>query len=95
MTYLDSSVADVFTHYWLFISILAIFRREKAVKVGPKVLTLGPSLFHKYSNPSKNFQIGFLFARVLPLMRILAILEYIGEVRTDPKTSLKGLFRGC
>ena len=88
MTYLDSSVADVFTHYWLFISILAIFRREKAVKVGPKVLTLGPSLFHKYSNPSNVFQTVILLARELPLVKISAIWESKG-----PKTSQKGLFR--
>ena len=35
------------------------------------------ALFHKNSNPSKMFQTNFLFARVLPLVRISAILEYI------------------
>ena len=89
LTYLDSSMADVFTHYWLFISILVTFRREKVVKVGPKVLTLGPSLFHKYSNPSNVFQTVILLARELPLVKISAIWESKG-----PKTSQKGLFRG-
>ena len=79
----------ILTHYCLFISIWAIFRRERGVKVGPKVLTLGSSLFHKYSNPSENFQTAFLFARELPLVRISAIWESKG-----PKTSQKGLFRG-
>ena len=34
-----------------FFSILTIFKREseRGLKAGPKVLTLGPSLFHKYS----------------------------------------------
>ena len=61
------------------------------VKVGPKVLTLDSSLFHKYLNPSKIFETMSLFARVLPLVKISAILDHIGE----PKTSQKGLFRGC
>ena len=61
------------------------------VKVGPKVLTLDSSLFHKYLNPSKIFETMSLFARVLPLVKISAILDHIGE----PKTSQKGLLRGC
>ena len=48
LKYLDSSMAEVFSHYCLFLSILAILRRKRWVKVGPKVVTLGPSLFHKY-----------------------------------------------
>ena len=46
--------------YFFFFSILAIFRRKREVKVRPKVLTLGPSLFHKYSNPSKKFSVFLL-----------------------------------
>ena len=61
--------------------------------VGPKVLTLGPSLLHKQSNPSKVFQAVFLTARVLPLLRILALLDNTGGSK-DLKTSQKGLFRG-
>ena len=34
------------------------------VKVGPKVLTLDSSLFHKYLNPSKIFETMSLFAKV-------------------------------
>ena len=52
LTYLDSSMTEIFPHYYLvFFSILTIFKREsqRGLKVGPKVLTLGPSLFHKYS----------------------------------------------
>ena len=55
------------------------------------MVTLGPSLFHKYSNPSKKFQTVFFFARVLPLVRLLAILDHIGGVKTQ-KTSNKGYF---
>ena len=47
------------------------------------MLTLGPSLFHKYSNPSKNFQTVFLFARVLPLVKNSAILDHVGGVRAQ------------
>ena len=91
LTYLDSSMAEVFSRHCLFFSILAVFRRKRGVKVGPKVLTVGLPLFHKYSNPSKNFQTVFLFARVLPLVRISAILDHIGGVRTQ-KPSWKGYF---
>ena len=55
------------------------------------MVTLGPSLFHKYSNPSKKFQTVLFFARVLPLVRLLAILDHIGGVKTQ-KTSNKGYF---
>ena len=81
LTYLDSSRAEVFPHGYLFFSVLVIFRRKRVVKVGPKVLTLGPSFFHKHSSPSKNFQTTFLFVRVLLLVRISAILDHIGGVR--------------
>ena len=47
------------------------------------MLTLGPSPFHKYSHPSKNFPSVFLFARVLPLVTILAILDCTGGVRAQ------------
>ena len=82
LTYLDSSMAEVFPHFCLFFLILTIFRRRRGVKVGPKVLILRPSLFHKYLNPSKNFQAMFLFASILPLAKMLAILDHIGGVRT-------------
>ena len=75
-------MADVFQHYCLFFSILTTFRRKRGLKVGPKVLTLGPSLVHKYSNPSKNFQTVFLFARVLSPVRLSIILDHIGGTRT-------------
>ena len=47
------------------------------------MLTLGPSLFHKYSNSSKAFQNLFLFATVLPLVKISTILDHIGKVRAQ------------
>ena len=84
-------MADVFPQYCLFFSILTILRRKRGVKVGPKVLILRPSFFHKYSNSSKNFQTVFLFARVLTLVRIAAILDHIGGVRTQ-KSPKKGHF---
>ena len=77
LTYLVSSMTEDFLGYCLFFSILAISKRNLGVKVGPKVHFLGPSLFHKNSNPSKYFQTMFLFARVLPLVRIPANLDKI------------------
>ena len=84
-------MAEVFPHYCLFFSILTIFRRKRGLKAGPKVLTSDPSVFHKYSNPSKNFQTVFLFPRVLPLVGISPILDYIGGIRAQ-KPPKKGYF---
>ena len=56
-------IKTLFWHIWIaqwlkffrsttyFFWVLTIFKREsqRGLKVGPKVLTLGPSLFHKYS----------------------------------------------
>ena len=58
------------------------------VKVGPKVKTLGPSVF--YENLG-YFEKLLLFARVLSLVRILAILNHIWGVKTQ-KLSEKGYF---
>ena len=89
LAYLDNSETEVFQHCYLCFSILAIFRKKRWVKVGPKLLTLGSFLFHESSNPSKTFQTGFLLAKVLPLVRILAKLDHIGGVRVQksPKKS--------
>ena len=90
LKYLDSLMAEVFSHHCLSFSISVIFRGMQVVKVGPKVQTLGPSLFHKNSNPSIFFQTMFLFSRVLlTLVRLSAILGHIWAGR-DPKTSQKG-----
>ena len=75
LTYLDSPMAEAFPNYCLFFSILGIFRGKRVVKVGSKVQTLSPSLFYENSNVSRFFQTIFLFDRVLPLVRILAILD--------------------
>ena len=69
------------------------FMGKRVVKSGPKVQTLGPSLFHKNSNPSNFFQAMFLFARVLPLVRISAILDHMSASK-GPKTSEKQPFHG-
>ena len=41
-------------------------------KVGPKILSFGPSFSIKFRILQKNFQANFFFARVLPLVRISA-----------------------
>ena len=94
LTYLDSPMAEVFPHYCLSFSIPAIFMGKRVVNVGPKVQTLAPSLFHENSNPSSFFQTMFLFARVLPLARISAILDHICGSKS-PKTFQKEPFHGC
>ena len=76
LTYLDNSIAEIFPHYSQNFLISAIFRGKREVKIGPKVQTLGPSLFHKNSNPSKTFQSIFLFARALPLLGMSAKLDH-------------------
>ena len=77
LTLLNSPMAEVFLHYSLSFSISAIFKGKRVIKVGPKVKTLGSSLFHENSNPSNFFKRMLLFARVLFLVRILAILHHI------------------
>ena len=67
------------------------FQGERGVKVESKGQTLGLSFF---LNPSKNFQTMFLFARVLPLMRILTKLDHIWGCK-DPKSSREEPFHGC
>ena len=76
LTYLDNPIAELFPHYSQNFLISAIFRGKREVKIGPKVQTLGPSLFYKNSNPSKTFQSIFLFARALPLVGISAKLDH-------------------
>ena len=56
LTYLDSPMAEVFFHYSLSLSISAIFRGKRVIKVGPKVKILGSSLFHENLNPSNFFE---------------------------------------
>ena len=93
-TYLDSSMAEVFPHYFLFFSILIIFRKKRRLKVERKVLTLGPSLFHKYSNPSKKFSNSVFVCQSATSGESF---DNIGPQwgTKGPKTSQKGLFHGC
>ena len=84
LTYLDSLMDEVFLYDRLYFSISAIFRRKLLVKVGPPL----------FINPSISFQAMFLFARVLPMSRISAILDHIW-LSKGPKTSQKGPFDGC
>ena len=79
LTYLDSPMVEVFPHYWLSFSILAYLQGETECQSWTK--TLGLSLFYENSKASKTFQTMFLFARVLPLVRISAILDYIWGIK--------------
>ena len=80
------------TPTYFFISAIISWKRE--VKNGQKELTLGPSFLHKNSNLLTTFQTMFLFERVLPLVRISAILDYIWGSK-GPKTSQKESFCWC
>ena len=77
-----------FPYYSLSFSISVIFREKRVIKVGPKTKALGSSLFPENSNPLNFFQTMLLFARVLLLVRILAILHHIWGSK-GPKTSQK------
>ena len=77
LTYLDSPMTEGFPHYCLPFSVTIIFRRERVVIARPKVQILGPSLFHENTNPLIFFRTMFLFDRVEPLVRILAISDHI------------------
>ena len=76
-----------FWHIWIwsFSALLLIFfdfghfQEEKRGQSWTKS-ALDLSFFHKYSNPSKNFQTVFLLIRVLLLVRISAILDHITRV---------------
>ena len=93
LTQLNSAMAKVFPHYYLSFLLLAIFRRKRVVKFGPKVQTLDPCLFYEKSDLSIFFQTMFLFARVLLLVRILVILDHIWGSK-GTKISQKGPFHG-
>ena len=62
-----------------FFSIWAIISGKREVKVGPKMLIFGPTLFYK--NFSKKFfkQTFCLLGYLLPLVKISANLDYLGE----------------
>ena len=74
-------IKTLFWHIWIaqwlkffrsttyFFWVLTIFKREsqRGLKVGPKVLTLGPSLFHKYS------KLDYITANAI-LMKLTKIL---------------------
>ena len=94
LTYLNNPMAEVFPHYYLSFSISAIFRGKRVVKFGPKVQSLGPSLFHKSLNPSSFFQRMFLFARLTTSGENFGKIGNISGSKS-PKTSQKGPFHGC
>ena len=94
LTYLDSLITKFFHRCCLSFSISVIFRGKRVVQVGRKLETLGPSLFRENLNPSNFFQTMFLLTRVLPLVRISAILDYIWGSK-GPKISQKEPFHGC
>lgn len=106
LTYLDSSIAKVFSEkrpifvlfYFNIIKIIflifAIIREKPGFKSKQKGQTLGLSFFHEKLNSQKIFEIVILFARVLPLVKISKTWDYILGSK-GPNTSQKRLFYGC
>ena len=87
LTYLNSPIAEVFPHYCLSFITTAIFKR--------KTKTGGQSFFFMKTQILQFFfQTIFLFARVLPLLRMSAKLDHILGSKV-PKSSQKGSFHGC
>ena len=69
LTYFHSLNGWNFSPPLLIVFDFAQLQGKRVLKVGPKVQTLGPSLFHKNLNPSNSFQTKFSFATVLPLVK--------------------------
>ena len=83
LTYLGSPVADVFPKYCLSFSISAIFKGKRVVKVGPKVQTLGPSLFYENTDPSNFFKQFFCLLEYYLCWEFRLYWTIFGEVRAQ------------
>ena len=95
LTYLDSPVPEVFPYYYFPFSILVIFRRKRMVQVLDQNCKLWVQIFFMKTWILQVFyQTMFLFAGVLPLVRILTILDHIFGSK-GPNTSQTGPFHGC
>ena len=70
-------MAEVSPHFTYFLLYCASSGGNWKVKVAPKVQTLSPPFFHNISDLSNMFQTMFLFARVLPLVKISTKLDHI------------------
>ena len=82
LTYLDSPMAEFFSHHWLYLFDFAHLQEEMG-QSWTKSANFGPSLFHQNSNPSNFFWTTLFFVRVLPLVSIPAISTRFGGVRTQ------------
>ena len=97
----DSLDFDIFGYPngWSFSTLLLIFFDfdylwgKRAVKVGRKVKTLGPSV-HENSNPSNFFQTMFFLLEYYPWWEFWIYWTIFG-VSKAPKTSPKWPFHGC
>ena len=87
LTYLDSPMADVFPHCWLYFFDFSHLQWKMGRQSRTKRSNFGSVSF---SGKLKSFKVFLLFARVLPLVRILAILDHICGSKC-PKTSKQGL----
>ena len=94
LKYLDSPMAKVFPHYCLFFFYFGHLPGKTGVQSWNKCTNFGSvSLLWKLES-FNFFQTMFLFARVLLLVRMSAILDHIWGSK-GPKTSLKGPIHGC
>ena len=83
LTYLDGLMAEVFPHYCLSFSISAIISGKRVVKVGPKVQTFGPSLFHENSNPPSFFKRCFCLLEYYLWWEFYQYWTIFGELRAQ------------
>ena len=77
LTYLDSPVTEVFPHHWLYLFNFGHLQGEMGGQNWTKSANFGSVSFSWKLESFNFFQATLLLARVLPLVRISAILDHI------------------
>ena len=77
LTYLDSPVTDVFPHHWSYLFNFGHLQGEMGGQSWTKSANFGSVSFSWKLESFNFFQSTLLFPRVLPLVRISAILDHI------------------
>ena len=77
LTYLDSQVTKAFLHHWLYLFNFGHLQGEMGGQSWTKTANFGSVSFSWKLESFNFFQATLLLARVLPLVRISAILDHI------------------
>ena len=77
LTYLDSPVTKAFLHHWLYLFNFGHLQGEMGGQSWTKTANFGSVSFSWKLESFNFFQATLLFARVLPLVKISAILDHI------------------